>query len=186
MHHAYADTAKDPHSPDNFSNFFSMMWHTRNIFAGIMNNRVVVEDRFKHNLPDWPGMDKWAHSYVNRIFFALLYISFYAIFAPYWWLYLLIPIHILMGPIHGTIINWFAHKYGTVSFKVKNTSKNLMPVDVLMLGEDYHNNHHNYPASANFGVKWYEIDPIYYIMICLEFAGIIKIRNKGKYIAEEF
>src|SRR5438477_3464822 len=33
MHHAYADTAKDPHSPKNFSNFFSMMLHTRKVFA---------------------------------------------------------------------------------------------------------------------------------------------------------
>jgi stearoyl-CoA desaturase (delta-9 desaturase) len=186
MHHAYADTEKDPHSPKYFSNFFTMMWHTRKMFAGIMSKRIVVEDRFKHNLPDWPAMDKWAHSYANRVFFALLYIAFYVVFAPYWWLYFLIPVHILMGPIHGTIINWFAHKYGKASFKVDNTSRNLMPVDVLMLGEDYHNNHHTFPSSANFGVKWYEIDPIYYVMVCLEFANIIKIRNKGKYIAEEF
>jgi stearoyl-CoA desaturase (delta-9 desaturase) len=55
-----------------------------------------------------------------------------------------------------------------------------------MLGEDYHNNHHKFPSSANFGFKWYEIDPLYYIMLILEFLGIIKISNKGRYVASEY
>lgn len=186
MHHAYADTKKDPHSPKNFSNVFSMMWHTMKVFAAIMNNKMKPEERFTKNLPDWPLMDRWARSVPNRIMFSLLYIAFYIAFADFWWLYALIPIHILMGPVHGSIINWFAHKYGKQSFDVNNTSRNLMPVDFLMLGEDYHNNHHKFPSSANFGYKWYEIDPIYYIMLGLEYLRIIKIRNKGKYIASEY
>jgi stearoyl-CoA desaturase (Delta-9 desaturase) len=185
-HHAYADTPKDPHSPKNFSNIFSMMWHTKKAFADIYKKRVEVEERFTKNLPDWPIMDKWGQSAANRILFSLLYIGFYIIFAPYWWLFALIPIHILMGPVHGAIINWFAHKYGKARFKVDNTSRNFMPVDFLMLGEDYHNNHHKFPSSANFGFKWYEIDPLYYIMLTLEFIGIIKIHNKGRYIDSEY
>jgi stearoyl-CoA desaturase (delta-9 desaturase) len=186
MHHAYADTDKDPHSPKHFSNLFSMMWHTKNVIKGIMKNRIETEERFTKNLPDWPLMDKWGRSMANRIMFTGLYTGFYVLFAHHWWLFALVPVHILMGPIHGSIINWFAHKYGKVSFDVNNTSRNFMPFDVLMLGEDYHNNHHKFPSSANFGFKWYEIDPIYYIMLMLEFAGVIKIRNKGRYIAGEY
>ena len=91
-----------------------------------------------------------------------------------------------MGPIHGAIINWFAHKYGSTRYKVNNTSKNFIPVDILMLGENYHNNHHKFPSSANFGIKWYEFDPIYFIMLVFDFLGIIKIRNKGKYNVSEY
>lgn len=186
MHHAYADTEKDPHSPKHFSNLFSMMWHTKNVIKNIMDKRVVAEERFTKNLPDWPLMDKWGRSMTNRIMFAVLYTCFYILFSDHWWLFALVPVHIMMGPIHGSIINWFAHKYGKVSFDMNNTSRNFMPVDVLMLGEDYHNNHHKFPSSANFGFKWYEIDPIYYIMLILEFAGVIKIRNRGRYIAGEY
>lgn len=186
MHHAYADTDKDPHSPERFSNLFAMMWHTKKVYADIMDYRANVEDRFTKNLPQWHKLDIWGQSLTNRFIFASLYTGFYVIFAPHWWLFALIPVHILMGPVHGSIINWFAHKYGSVSYKMKNTSRNFMPVDVLMLGEDYHNNHHKYPSSANFGVKWYEIDPIYYIMRILDFAGIIKIRNKGKRVVSEY
>lgn len=186
MHHAYADTPKDPHSPKYFTNLFSMMWHTKVVYANIFNNKMEVEERFTKNLPDWHSLDRWGQSYTNRVLFALLYIAFYIYFAPFWWLYFLIPFHILSSPVHGSIINWFAHKYGKESFKMSNTAKNFMPVDFLMMGEDYHNNHHKFPSSANFGVKWYEIDPTYHIMKLLDFVGIIKIKNKGKLIASEF
>ncbi len=152
IHHAYADTDKDPHSPKHYSNVFAMMWHTKVVFADIMDHRVTVEERFTKNLPDWPTMDKWGQSIPNRILFALLYTGFYILFAPYWWLFALVPIHIFMGPIHGAIINWFAHKFGKVHFKLNNSSRNFIPLDVLMLGENYHNNHHKFPSMCKF---WY-------------------------------
>lgn len=186
MHHAYTDTEKDPHSPLYFSNVFALMWHTKKVYADIMDKRVEPEARFTKNLPDWPAMDKWAQSITNRILFAGLYTGFYIMFAHHWWMFALIPIHILMGPIHGSIINWFAHKYGKVSYKMNNTSRNIIPIDVLMLGENYHNNHHKYPSNANFGVKWYEVDPLYAVMRVLEFLKIIKIKNKGSHIESEF
>jgi stearoyl-CoA desaturase (Delta-9 desaturase) len=93
-------------------------------------------------------------------------------------MYLLIPIHILIWPVHGTIANWFAHKYGYANFKMNNTARNLLPVDILMLGESYHNNHHKYPASVNFGgVRWHEIDPVYPVIQLLHWLRIIKIKS---------
>jgi stearoyl-CoA desaturase (delta-9 desaturase) len=85
-----------------------------------------------------------------------------------------------MGPIHGTIINWYAHKYGYRNFEMKNTSHNILPVDFLMLGEGYHNNHHKFATSANFGYKWFEIDPTYYVIKVLDFLHIIKLKETSK------
>jgi stearoyl-CoA desaturase (delta-9 desaturase) len=83
-----------------------------------------------------------------------------------------------MAPIHGVIINWYAHIYGYVNFKVSDTSKNLFPFDFLMMGEGYHNNHHKYGTSANFGgVRWHEIDPTYQIMELLNLLAIIKLKK---------
>ena len=88
---------------------------------------------------------------------------------------LLFIFHILTVPVHGAIINWFAHKYGSIHFKLKNTSRNLFPVDFLMLGEGYHNNHHKTPSSANFGKRWFELDPIYPVILFLNRLKIIRI-----------
>lgn len=84
-----------------------------------------------------------------------------------------------MSPIHGAIINWFAHKYGYRNFEVGDTSRNFLPVDFLMMGESYHNNHHKSGSRANFGgVRWHEIDPTYQVIKLLYTLGIIEISNQ--------
>ncbi len=101
----------------------------------------------------------------SRIFWAGIYITIYAVYAQYWWLWLLLPVHFLMSPIHGAIINWFAHKYGYRNFEVGDTSKNFLPVDFLMMGESYHNNHHKLSARAIVGGnRGHEIDPTYQVI----------------------
>jgi stearoyl-CoA desaturase (delta-9 desaturase) len=184
MHHAYADTDKDPHSPKYHPNLFKMMWQTKTMFAKINDNKIEVEERFTKNLPDWRSLDNWGQSFTNRIMWGIIYVGIYMLLGAEWWMYGLVPIQILSSPIHGTIINWFAHKYGTVNFELSNTAKNFMPVDFLMMGEDYHNNHHKFPSRANFGVKWYEVDPTYCVMLVLEKMRIIKIKNKGFVLTE--
>lgn len=81
-----------------------------------------------------------------------------------------------MGPVHGAIINWFAHKYGYVNFKVNDTAKNLLPFDFLMMGESYHNNHHKFGGRANFGIRWFELDPTFPIILLLNFMVIIQLK----------
>jgi len=174
MHHAYTDTEKDPHSPKFSSNIFSMMWRTRNIYSAIVNKNHPVEQRFLKNLPEWKQFERWANSGTSRLLWVAAYIGFFLLFATSFWWFLLLPIVVTMGAFHGAVINWFAHKYGYINFKLKNTSRNLLIVDVFMLGESYHNNHHKHPSSVNFGNRWHEIDPVYPIVLLLKWLKIIK------------
>lgn len=185
MHHAYTDTEKDPHSPKHFKNIFSMMRHTARIYSDINRRRITVEERFEKNLPKWNAIDWWGQTAVSRILWLSIYTTFFIIFADHWWLYLFLPVVVLMSPVHGAIINWFAHKYGYRNFDLKNTSKNLFPVDIFMLGERYHNNHHKFASSINFGVKWYEFDPVYYIILLFNKLGIVRI-SKAVKVETEF
>ncbi|WP_118951603.1 acyl-CoA desaturase [Taibaiella helva] len=174
MHHAYTDREKDPHSPNFSSNIFSMMWRTKNIYARILNGKIDIEDRFTRNLPQWPKFDRWANSKASKVLWGLGYSLFFAFFASSPWLYIFLPVLIFMGPFHGAIINWFAHKYGYINFKLKNTSHNLLFVDVFMLGESYHNNHHKHPTAVNFGSRWHELDPVYPVLLFMKWLKIIK------------
>ena len=177
MHHAYTDTDKDPHSPQFEKNFFKIMWRTRVIANDIYSGKMKAETRFLKNLPDWRFIDCLGHSNWSRVSWCAFYVLFYLQFAPSPWYFLLLPIHILMVPIQGVIINWFAHKYGTVNFKMKNTATNLFKVDVLMMGEAYHNNHHKNPSGTNFGYRWYEIDATFMIIRLLNWMKIIRIQK---------
>ena len=180
MHHAYTDTEKDPHSPANDRNLFLMMWQVRRVVLDICDNKMEIEPRFLKNLPDWPVLDKIGHSKLSRLFWIGIYIMFYILFAPSAWWFLLLPLHVLMLPIQGVIINWFAHKYGSVNFKMKNTSTNLFKVDLLMMGEAYHNNHHKNPSATNFGFRWHELDPTYQVIRLLNWMKIIRIHKPHK------
>ena len=177
IHHAYTDTELDPHSPTYDKNLLAMMWRTKNTYSGILYGTIPVEERFTKNVPDWKKFDLWCNDWPSRLLWIGLYILFYVQFAPSAWLYLLIPIHAVMGPLHGVIINWFAHKYGHVNFETDNTSKNLFKVDLLMFGEGYHNNHHKFPSKTNFAANRGEFDLCYPIIKLLNKAGVIKVNN---------
>ncbi len=177
QHHAYADTEKDPHSPKHSKNIWDMMWKTRLRYNDICYKRVDdIEESFTRNVPEWEALDKLGDYWLVRLLWVFFYAAvYYWLDAPIWVYFVLLPINIIMGPFHGAIINWFAHIYGYVNHKVKDTSKNLLFFDFLMWGESYHNNHHKNATSANFGDKWYEIDPLYYVIRIFDLLGIIKL-----------
>jgi stearoyl-CoA desaturase (delta-9 desaturase) len=177
MHHAYTDTSLDPHSPSYSKNVFDMMWKTRKIYSNIFNGHLEIEPRFLNNLPDWRRFDKIAHSTISRLVWAIVYMLVFIWLVPNPWFWFLFPFALILGPLHGAIINWYAHKYGYNKFKLRNTAHNLMHVDILMLGESYHNNHHRSPASINFGRRWHEIDPGYLIIKFLAWAKIVKFNK---------
>ncbi len=179
MHHAFSDTEHDPHSPHFFKDVFSMSWRTKNIFQDYLKYKRLPEKQFQGNYPEWKSLDDISNSVITRLIFILFYVWFYVIFVPegHGWMFALLPIHILMGPLHGAIVNWCGHKYGYSNFDNKDHSKNTTPVDFLMLGELFQNNHHKFPNSPNFAKRWFEVDPVYPVMRFMHWAGIIKLRK---------
>jgi len=179
MHHAFADTPNDPHSPKYDESLFKMMWKTKTIYSDITNKKVEVDKRFTDGVPEWQSFDKFARSWVSRLIWGAVYFSVYWFYADAWWLWLLLPVQFILSPVHGAIINWFAHLYGYRNFEVGDTSKNFLPFDFLMMGESYHNNHHKHGSRANFGgVRWHEIDPTYQVIKVLNLVGIIKMAKQ--------
>lgn len=175
MHHAYSDTDKDPHSPHFFKEVFSMMWQTRLVYNGIYEGTFEVEPRFDKNYPVWDKLDRIGDNMFVRLSFVVFYTAFYIAFATHWWMFLLLPVHYLMSPVHGAIVNWAGHKYGYRNFNEHDHSRNTLVFDFLMLGELFQNNHHHYGARGNFAVKWYELDPVYPIMRGLHKLKVIKL-----------
>lgn len=156
-----------------------MMKHTKSIYSGILSGRIPVEKKFEKNIPSFPILDKIADSWFSRITFAAGYIAFYIAFATQWWMYLLLPIHFLMGPVHGAIVNWAGHKYGYRNFNEGDHSKNTLFFDFLMLGELFQNNHHHAGSRPNFAAKWWEVDPVYPVLRVFDKIGIIRLIHVG-------
>lgn len=81
----------------------------------------------------------------------------------------------MMGTLQGAAVNWWAHKFGYVNYKMENESKNILPIDVLFWGEAYHNNHHKFPHRLNNSQRWFEFDGCYFIMRLMNKAKIIRL-----------
>lgn len=177
IHHAYTDTEQDPHSPSFDKNIMAMMWRTKKTYSGILYGEIPVEPRFTRNVPDWRWFDLWANGWVSRVLWIAVYVWLYVAFAPSLWWLLLIPVHSVMGPLHGVIINWFAHKYGDTNHETDNTSRNLFKVDWLMFGEGYHNNHHVFPSRSNFATAKGEFDFCYPIIVLLHKLKVIRMNK---------
>jgi stearoyl-CoA desaturase (delta-9 desaturase) len=173
MHHAYSDTPKDPHSPLFFANAGSMMLATKKMYDDYAYYRVEPEARFASNLPSWPALERLGQSWVGRMGFIAAYTLYYVHFATSPWMYLLLPFHYVMGPVHGAIVNWCGHKYGYKNFDNGDASRNTLPFDFLTSGELFQNNHHKFAMSPNFAVRRFEVDPAYLAMRVFHALGVI-------------
>ncbi|MAR15285.1 MAG: hypothetical protein CMG21_02385 [Candidatus Marinimicrobia bacterium] len=174
-HHKHSDTEKDPHSPTSFNSWIKFMYKTANEY-NVFTQKVDKGDYKDKTLPRWELIEKIGDSYISRVSFGVFYFLLYLYFAPSYWLFLLIPIHILMGPIHGFIVNWFGHKHGYRNFKkLYDNSKNTLFIDFLMLGELYQNNHHRFPKKSNFAFRWFEFDFGFFIIKILDKLKVINL-----------
>jgi len=177
MHHAYSDTEKDPHSPHFFKDVWHMTMHTKEIYLDYAKYNVEPDKAFRGKYPEWRLLDRISNSWTVRILFGIGYLLFYIHFATHWWMFLLLPIHFFMSPIHGALVNWCGHKYGYSNYDNEDHSKNTLPVDIFLMGELMQNNHHKSPNRINFAKKWYEIDPTYPVILLLDKVRIIQLKR---------
>jgi stearoyl-CoA desaturase (delta-9 desaturase) len=180
MHHAYSDTPKDPHSPIQTPSFFKMMWKTKTLYTGLRNGTIEPEARFDGDVPSWPLLDGPLSTWPASLAWGTGYALFYMAFATHWWMFALVPIHWLMGPIHGAIVNWCGHKYGYRNFNSADASKNTLVFDFLTMGELFQNNHHKFGQSPTFAARWFEIDPAYVAIRVFGGLGMIDLSGAQK------
>lgn len=150
--------------------------------------RKVNVSSIWHKLPRKSSFDTFADAWYCRFAWGLLYaVPYYAV-ASYIanndvsaWHYLLCvlyPFHFIMGPIHGTIVNWFGHKHGYQNFNNGDDSTNcVLWWDLFLLGELFQNNHHHSASSPNFAMKKGEFDPLYPILLLLRKCKIIYFKT---------
>jgi stearoyl-CoA desaturase (delta-9 desaturase) len=71
------------------------------------------------------------------------------------------------------------HAVGYRNYPLNDSSRNNTLVAWLVFGEGYQNNHHRYPASAQFAHRWFEVDFGFVACMLLSALGIVSINVAG-------
>ena len=151
-HHAFSDTEKDPHSPNDgfWKSYWCSMFHIPNI--RFMKDYLRDSDVIFFHKYYW---------YINAVYgLFLLFFGFEA------WLFgHLIPASFTWHA--SAIVNAVAHIkcdlpkiLAYTNHNTKDQSKNIPLAGYLTFGEAWHNNHHASPRSYTFKSNWWEIDLI--------------------------
>ena len=172
-HHACCETADDPHSP-RFKGIMTVLFGGYGLYRREAGNQETIL-KFGQGTPDdwlerhlYAGRPSLGIVSMGLIEVALFGLPGLAIFA----------VQMLWIPFWAAgVINGLGHYLGYRNFETPDASKNIVPWGILIGGEELHNNHHAYMASARMSNKWWEVDIGWAYIRLLVACKLAKVRR---------
>lgn len=176
-HHAKVETPEDPHSPQQLG-------LPRLLFDGVGLYRQAGKDtasieQYGHAVPnDWIERHLYAvHDKLGWKFcLPIVYVVLFGVLPGL----LMWGVQILWIPFWAAgIINGVGHFWGYRNYETPapDASTNIVPFGILIGGEELHNNHHCFPSSAKFSLKWWEFDIGWLYIRLFEMLGLVKVKR---------
>ncbi len=175
-HHAKCETVEDPHSPQ-------IHGINRVLWGGVLlyvkeSHRPETMERYGHGTPDdWVERNVYArHSVFGLWLMGAIDIALFGLIPGA----LILIVQIAWIPFWAAgVINGVGHFFGYRNWDVPapDASRNIVPIGAWIGGEELHNNHHAYPASAKFSLKWYEFDLGWAYIRALESLGLATVKK---------
>ena len=165
-HHTYSEQADDPHSPyvhdGKTLGFLRGFWHSH--IGWMLASQMTNTARFARDLIKRPLIARinamysvWVMAGVllPACLGGLLSQTWMGALTGFLWggMVRLCLVHHMMWTSGST-----AHMFGLRHFNTNDNSTNNPVLALANLGEAWHNNHHAFPYSAMFGLKWWQID----------------------------
>ena len=163
-HHLHSDTEDDSHSPRHHGFLYS---HIGWIFARRNNSADLSKVADFARFPEL----RFLHRFELLPALALAALCFFVagwsgLVVGFLWSTVLV--------YHATFcINSLAHVSGSARYVTGDDSRNNWLLALFTMGEGWHNNHHAFQSSVRQGFRWWEIDPTYYLLRALSWAGVV-------------
>ncbi|MFY9314341.1 MAG: fatty acid desaturase [Burkholderiales bacterium] len=175
-HHAKCETAEDPHSPQVYG-INKVLWLGVFLYVKESHHPETME-RYGHGTPDdWVERNLYSpYSVLGLYLMGAVNIALFGLVPGA----LILITQILWIPFWAAgVINGIGHFWGYRNWDVPapDASRNISPIGMLIGGEELHNNHHAYPASAKFSLKWYEFDLGWQYIRALEALGLATVKK---------
>jgi len=181
-HHARVETDEDPHSPQVLG-IRKVLWQGAELYRLSANDPQVLAD-FGHGTPDdWMERNIYVRfqNYGILLTLAANVILFGAIGITVW------AVQMAWIPFFAAgVINGVAHWRGYRNYESPDASTNILPLGVLIGGEELHNNHHAFASSARFSSRWYELDLGWAYIRLMQWLGLARVRRLAPRPAFDF
>jgi len=175
-HHAKCETREDPHSPQ-VHGINKVLWLGVFLYVKESHHPETME-RYGHGTPDdWMERNVYArHAVLGLWLMGAVNIALFGLVPGL----LILVTQIVWIPFWAAgVINGIGHFWGYRNWDVPapDASRNISPWGILIGGEELHNNHHAFPASAKFALKWYEFDIGWVYIRVLESLGLATVKK---------
>ena len=182
-HHAKCETAEDPHSPQVYG-INRVLWGGVFLYVREALKPETLE-RYGHGTPDdWMERNVYTRYTLSGItIMGLINVALFGIVPGM----IILVTQVLWIPFWAAgVINGIGHFWGYRNFECQDASTNIIPIGILIGGEELHNNHHSFASSAKLSSKWYEFDIGWMYIRVLESMGLAtvkKVAPKPKFTA---
>jgi stearoyl-CoA desaturase (delta-9 desaturase) len=172
-HHAKCETEDDPHSPMT-RGIKKVFWEGAELYRAEAKVAETMKD-YGHNTPDdW--LERNLYSKRSKYGIGLMFLIDLLLFGlpgiTIW------AVQMVWIPLMAAgIINGIGHYWGYRNFEVADASTNIIPLGILIGGEEMHNNHHAFGSSSKFSVKWWEFDIGWMYIQIMRFFGLAKVKK---------
>lgn len=175
-HHAKSETEEDPHSPQ-VHGIWSVLFCGAAHYVRARRDQETIE-RYGYGAPDdWVERKIYTpHCRLGVTLMAFVNVGLFGL-VPGMLVWL---VQMVWIPFWAAgVINGIGHFWGYRNFQPQDESRNIVPLGVVIGGEELHNNHHAFPTSAQFSNRWYEFDIGWVYIRLLKASGLAKV----KYVA---
>lgn len=172
-HHARCETEEDPHSPRVFG-LKAILLEGAEYYQRAAADADTVRRWGKGTPDDWIERNLYSkHPNWGPTLMALIDLALFGLAGITIW-----AIQMLWIPFWAAgVINGVGHAIGYRNFEPKDASTNIVPLGVIVGGEELHNNHHAYPSSARFSVRSWEFDLGWGYIRLMEMLGLARVKR---------
>lgn len=171
-HHQRSDQEGDPHSPQIYG-IWRVLFGGAVLYHEASKDTAMVNSLSKDTPNDW--LEQHVYSAHSRLGILLMLIIDLLLFGP--WGLLVWGIQMIWIPFWAAgVVNGLAHWWGYRNTDTKDTSRNLLPIGIVIGGEELHNNHHADGANAKFKQRWFEFDEGWLVIQILQKLGLATVR----------
>jgi stearoyl-CoA desaturase (delta-9 desaturase) len=173
-HHAKCETPEDPHSPQVLG-LNRVLWGGVFLYVVEARKRETLE-RYGNATPDdWIERNLYSrHPVLGIVLMGAADLALFGLVPGA----LILVTQIVWIPFWAAgVINGIGHYWGYRHWPTADASTNIVPVGILIGGEELHNNHHAYPTSAKLSSKWYELDIGWLYIRLLSAAGLAHVKH---------